>query len=504
MDAHMTKNEIHDHSATDDTREAIWVSKGRSPMATESREGGALSGGVQGRSPSATVAFLWAGAIWFVVGTLYGLVSAIDLVAPETFNNMPWLVFGRTRAVHTNTVIFGFVANLLIGCGLYYVKTLWKPRVWPERLLWTAFILWNLAVISGPLTFSFGMSQGREYAEYIWPADVCVMLSMFCMVAVLAVAVRSRQEENLYVSTWYFAGTFLWMPGVYFIGNVMWHPATGAMPGLIDSVYLWFYGHNLVGLMATPLAVGLAYYVIPKVTGTKLYSYTLSQIGFWTLVLFYTHIGAHHILQTPIPNWLKVASVAHSGAMAVPVFTVLINLWASARKAGGKLLRDPAGRMVLAGSIWYLITAIQGSGQSLPAVQRVTHLGNFNVGHAHIAVLGFSGFIALGGLWHILPLATRRRIWSDKLVNLQFGLITLGLTGFLFVLSIAGLIQGQAWEHGATVYKVLPEIFPYMVLRAMFGLSIITGALLGLVNVFMTVRRGEPFDPALLPQGVLP
>lgn len=453
---------------------------------------------------SATLAFLWAGAIWFVAGTLYGLASAIDLVAPETFNNIPWLVFGRARPTHTNTVIFGFMANTLIGCGLYYVKALIKPRRWLERLHWCAFVLWNLAVLSGPLTFSFGLSQGREYAEYVWAADVCIMLSMLLVVASLVVAVRSREEETLYVSTWYFVGTFLWMPGVYFIGNVMWHPATGALPGMIDSVFLWFYGHNLVGLLVTPLAVGLAYYVVPKVTGTKLYSYTLSQIGFWTLVLFYTHIGTHHILQTPVPNWLKVASVAHSGAMAIPVFTVLVNLWVTARGAGGKLLRDPAGRLVLAGTVWYLITAIQGSAQALPAIQRVTHLGNFNVGHAHIAVLGFAGYIALGGLWHILPLAVRRRLWSPRLVNLQFGLVTLGLTGFLVVLSIAGLIQGQAWQNGEIVYRVLSEIFPYMILRAALGLSIITGAIIGLVNVWMTVRHGEPFDPATEPQGLLP
>jgi cbb3-type cytochrome c oxidase subunit I len=453
---------------------------------------------------SAALAFLWAGAIWFAVGTLYGLASAIDLVAPDTFRNIPWLVFGRARPVHTNTVIFGFVGNTLVGCGLYYVKALLDPRQWPERLAWVVFVLWNLAVVSGPFTFAFGISQGREYSEYVWPADVALLLAMVLAIVLLAVAVRSRREATMYVAVWYFVGTFLWISGVYFVGNVMWHPATGAMPGLVDSVYLWFYGHNLVGLLLTPLAVGLAYYVIPRVTGTKLFSHTLSLIGFWTLVIFYTHIGAHHILQTPIPNWLKVAAVVHSGAMVVPVFTVLVNLWVTARGRGGRLLGDPAGRLVLAGTIWYLVTCIQGPVQSLPFVQRATHLNNFNVGHAHIAVLGFSGYIALGGLWHILPLAARRRLWSERLVNLQFGLLTLGLGGFFFVLSIAGLIQGQSWLGGETVYRVLPDIAPYMVLRAAFGLSVIAAALVGLCNLYMTVRHGEPFDPASQPRGMLP
>ena len=52
------------------------------------------------------------GAVWFVVGTSYGIVSAIDLVAPEFFNNIPWLVFSRVRPVHVNTVA-GNVGELL-------------------------------------------------------------------------------------------------------------------------------------------------------------------------------------------------------------------------------------------------------------------------------------------------------------------------------------------------------------------------------------------------------
>ena len=68
------------------------------------------------KTNSAAVAFMVAGTVWFVVGALYGLVSAIDLLSPEFFNNIPWLVFGRSRPVHVNTMLLGFVATTLIGC----------------------------------------------------------------------------------------------------------------------------------------------------------------------------------------------------------------------------------------------------------------------------------------------------------------------------------------------------------------------------------------------------
>jgi cytochrome c oxidase cbb3-type subunit 1/cytochrome c oxidase cbb3-type subunit I/II len=313
--------------------------------------------------------------------------------------------------------------------------------------------------------------------------------------------IANRREEHLYVSVWYFTGMLLWTAAVYPIGNVIWHPSTGALEGLLDSIILWFYGHNLVGLILTPLAVGTAYFVIPRVTRTPLYSHTLSLVGFWGLVAIYTHIGGHHILQAPIPNWFRAMSVIDSVAMVIPVFVAVLNLWLTARGRGGALLHDPAGRFVIAGVAWYVVTCIQGPMQSLPFIQRVTHFNNWTIGHAHIAVLGFSGYIALGGLWHILPLITRRRVWSWRLVNLQFGLITLGLTGFFFDLTIAGLIQGQAWYNGEMVYRVLPEIFPYMAVRAAFGLSIIAGSYIGFYNLVMTLRRGALHEPDPVTQG---
>jgi cbb3-type cytochrome c oxidase subunit I len=441
------------------------------------------------------LAFLAAGMVWFVVGALYGLLSAIHYVSPETFSNIAFLVFGRSRPAHVNTVIFGFVVNLLIGAGLYYVPALLKTRIWSVRMAWAGFVLWNLGVLSGPLSFAFGMTQGREYTEYIWPGDMAILLAMLLLVVNIIMTIVRRRESFLYVAIWYFVGTFLWSAATYPIGNVMWRPQTGALAGMLDSIILWFYAHNLVGLLITPLATGAAYYVIPRVTRTPLYSHTLSLIGFWTLVAFYTHIGGHHIIQTPIPRWMQNIAVVHSVVMVVPVFAVLANLFLTIRGFGSRVLADPAGRLVLAGLVWYLITCIQGPAQATHTLQRVTHLNNWTIGHSHIAVLGFGGFIALGGMWHILPLLVRRRIFSERLINLQFGLLMTGLLGFFAVLTIAGLIEGQAWYNGEVVQRTVAETTPYMVLRAAFGISILSASLVGLCNFLMTLYAGEEYSP---------
>jgi cytochrome c oxidase cbb3-type subunit 1/cytochrome c oxidase cbb3-type subunit I/II len=120
-------------------------------------------------------------------------------------------------------------------------------------------------------------------------------------------------------------------------------------------------------------------------------------------------------------------------------------------------------------------------------VQRITHYNNWVVAHAHIGVLGFAGVTALGGLYFILPRITGRPLHSALLADLQYWLVLIGITGFGIVLTIVGLIQGQAWYNGETLYRTLPEIQPYYVTRLSLGALIMAGAYIGLYNVIRSL-----------------
>lgn len=443
---------------------------------------------------SAAKVWLVSGACWMVVGTLAGLGSAIHLVAPDFFANISWLEFGRIRAFHVNTVLFGFVVAMLVGCGLYILPRVLNTKLYSEFMGNLAAFFYSIGVLLGGIALLAGMSQGREYADYIFPADVLIVIAFALLSVNMVMTVIRRQEPLLYVSAWYIVGAVIWTSFIYVIGNVMWHPSTGSEAGIVDAIFLWFYGHNIFGLLVTPLAVAVAYYMFPRIAKAPLYSQTLGIIGFWSLLAFYTHIGGHHLLQAPIPTWLKTVSIIDSFAMMVPVATVLINQWYTARGRFNSFLIDPAAKLMLVGTIWYAIVCIQGPVQSLASVQRVTHFNNWVVGHAHIAVLGFTGFIALGGMYYLLPYISGRRIYSQKLINIQYWLLLIGLVGFFIVLTSAGLIQGQSWLNGETVYRVIPTMKPYMVLRLFFGLPIIIASMIGLYNVIMTLTRGKPVE----------
>ena len=432
-------------------------------------------------------AFCLTSAFWFTMATSAGMIGAGYLMAPDFMANIEWIHFGRIRPIHVNINLFGFVTPGLLAAAFYFLPRLLRTELYSEKLGIVSCVIWNIYVFAGIVGIALGYTQGREYAELAWPVDILVGIAFGLVVFNLFMTVKQRKEPILYVSIWYTCAAVLLTTTTYCIGNVIWRPDTGALLGIPDAIILWFYGHNVFGLLLTPLGLAVAYYVLPLVCRSPLYSHTLSLIGFWSLLVVYTHIGTHHLLQVPVPTWLKVIAIVDSVAMVIPVMIFLINIWYTVKGKLGVIYADIAGKFIFTGTIMYFFVNIQGSIMSLPQVQRVTHFNNWVVAHAHLGVLGFAGMTALGGMYYILPKITGKPLYSRFLADLQYWFVLIGVVGFTIGLTIAGLIQGNAWIIGETLYRTLPEIHIYYVARASTGLLVAIGAYLGLYNIFRTL-----------------
>src|SRR5438132_966757 len=142
-----------------------------------------------------------------------------------------------------------------------------------------------------------------------------------------------------------------WFPWLYTVAQMMifWVPAKG----VIQSIVNWWFGHNYLGLWLTPIGVGSAYYLIPKIIGRPVHSYYLSIIGFWSLALFYSWAGMHHLIGGPIPGWLATASTVGSVMMFIPVIAVAINHHMTMLGSFHRLKYSPALRFTVFGAITY-------------------------------------------------------------------------------------------------------------------------------------------------------
>jgi cbb3-type cytochrome c oxidase subunit I len=466
---------------------------------------------------SASRNFLFSAIFWLTFADTVGLIAAIEMISPDFLAGIPWLVFGRMRAMHTNGVLFMWLSMAQVGVFFYIVPRLCGTKLYSETLGNITVILWNVMGIGAYLTLSNGLTQGREYAELIWPLDVMVMTALLLAGYNIYRTIMARKEKKLFVSLWYIMGTMIWMPMLYFVGNVMWQPIllpgpqtniagfpSGSLTGINDVSWQWFYGHNVLGYWFTTSGVATVYYLVPVITRSPLYSHLLSLIGFWSIAFFYGLVGQHHILQTPTPAWMKTLAVVGSLGLFIPVITFLTNIWMTMRGNWGKIYESLPLKYVMAGTVFYFITCIQGPFQAIQGFNRLIHFTNWIVGHAHLALLGTFSFWAMGAIYYIIPVTLKRRIYNPGLAEVQFWVLLSGFLLMMLSLQIGGLLQGAAWLNGDSVYKVLPSLKPYLTARAISGALIVISGVMQAWNMYKTVTTSEPMPAAAPAQAEAP
>lgn len=437
---------------------------------------------------SAAVFFMMSAAIWLVLGVTMGLILALEFVFPDLFNGIAFLVFGRLRQAHTNTVMFAWLSPGMMGIWFYMVPRLTGRKLWSEPLGNFAALLWNIALAAGIVLLLAGSTQSREYAELVWWIDVAVMIVLLLNVVNFYITIMNRVDKSMYVSLWYISGTLIWMPMLYFIGNVMWNPPTGALTGINDAIFNWFYGHNVLGLWFTTGLLAVIYYIVPRETRTPLYSHLLSLIAFWGIALFYTGVGGHHLEWAPIPYWLKTIAVAESIGMVLVVVAFMMNIWLTMRGNWNRFVTSIPLRFVIVGWAAYILVSYQGSHQALRSINLITHFTQYVPGHAHLSLLFFAASTIMGAMYYIIPRLYNHRIYSRTLANVQFALYVIGFTFFFGGFLEVGLVQGSAWLHGGLpVWTVLPTLRPYMALRAAGGVLLWTSFLMFTYNIWATM-----------------
>lgn len=452
---------------------------------------------VRSHSDRATLTWLYSSVFWLTIVDLFGLLIALELISPNLFGGVQALTFGRIRPLHVNGVIFGWLSMMYWGALFYMIPRLTGLKtMWSERLaIWTAWG-WNLWFVLGIISIMAGRTQGREYAEFIWPLDVFLVILWVSNTFNIFMTVANRRVRPLYVTTWWAMASPLWLGADYVIGNVMWRP--GAMWGngvsgalstsMSDGILNWWYAHNLFGLWLTPMLLAGLYYMVPRITGTPLYSHTLSLISFWGMAFFYTGVGHHHLLQTPSPGWLKTIATLSSISLLVPVFAFGVNMVMTMRGNWGLFFTNIPLRYGMTAFAFYMLVNVQGSFQAIGSFNRMTHFTNFVVAHAHLALLGAFTFLGMGLIDYIVPQVLKKPLYSRRVSEWQYWLIVVGFLGFFWVLTIAGMIQGQSWLQGTPEVNVLPLMRPYYMARAVFGAMIIMSGIVQAWNLYKTVR----------------
>jgi len=412
---------------------------------------------------SVLTAYTLCATLWLLFATGVGLLLAFKFGAPDFWGGA-WLTFGRLRPIHTNATFWGFASLALIGLSYYVAARSSGTRLYSARLAWIGLILVNVAVILGTLALDLGYNDGSlEYREWPWPIRAIFVTALAITAWNLIATVARRGTEDIYLSNWYIIGGTLWTCVLQVVAIVPWY-----QHGLGQVSVSGFYMHNAVGMWFTPLAVGILYYTVPKLLNRPIYSYALGVLAFWSNLVFYPIIGAHHFLFSPLPWWLQTTAIVFSVAMLVPVWGGSANFLLTMRGRVRDMTHSYPLMFIFVGVIGYLVGSTQGTFEAFRSLQEVWHLTNFTVGHSHLTMYGFISFVIWGGVYALLPQATGRAA-SQLAVAVHFWVAVVGSFIYVISLSIGGTVQGLDWMRGLPFIQSVVDIQSYWVWRGVGG-----------------------------------
>src|ERR687897_956273 len=395
---------------------------------------------------------LW-GFVWVLLAPTLGVIVSTKFTYPEFLDGVPALTFGRLRPIHVNGVIFGTFSTLFIGLCYYIVPKLAQVRIYKEEWGYPMLWIWNLTLIAGFVALALGYNQGLEAAEFPLVIDILIWIALLAITVQFLMTVARRKESGLYVSLWYLIAALVWMDINWPFGNFI---IPYAIPGINNAALHGLYIHYIVGLWITPAGYVLIYYFLPASVRNPLYSHKLLLI--------------------------------------LPVWTVLQNFFGTMIGRWQDFAGNLTAKFLITGALMYLIGCFQGSTEALQALQRPTHFTDLFIAHSHLTIFGTFVLWALGGVVYVWPRVSGRELYSFRLANWGYWLITMGISAMAVILTAQGLQQGFMLIAGAEWLGSLVSMHPFWWFRTFSGISMDVGMSLLLLSLLRGPKSpaGEP------------
>lgn len=446
--------------------------------------------------------FIMATLVWGIVGVIVGVLIALQLAMPVFNLGLEFTTFGRMRPLHTNAIIFAFVGNAIYAGVYYSMQKLLKTRMFNDTLSQVNFWGWQLIIVLAALSFVFGITTGKEYAELEWPIDILITLVWVAFGANMIGTIIVRRVQHIYAAIWWYLATFLGVAILHVVNSfeipVSLLKSYPIYAGAQDAVVQWWYGHNAVAFFLTTPFLGLMYYYLPKAANRPIYSYKLSIIHFWSLIFLYMWAGPHHLLYQALPEWAQALGVTFSIMLIAPSWGGMINGLLTLRGAWDRVRDSAALKFLVVGVTAYGMSTFEGPMMSLKSVNQITHFTDWTIGHVHIAAMGWNGGIVFGMFYWLVPKLFRTKLFSEKLANIHFWVSTLAILLYAIPMYWSAVTQWlmlrEYTPEGFLAYpnfiETLTQILPMYYIRAIGGTLFLVGFIIMMYNLFKTMAAG--------------
>ena len=436
--------------------------------------------------------FFGSAILWLLLSSALGALDAFKLNFPGFFNDWAVLTIGRLHPAAGSALVYGWAATAGIGASLWLMARLCRVPMRYTSLLMAAWALWNLGLILGVVGILYGQSTsylGLEFPRYVAVA----IFSAFVFVGLwVALAFRHRTRGELYVSQWYIMAAFLFFPWSYATANLLlfFIPVQAPAQAVIGA----WYAQNLVSLFFVPIALAIAYYIIPKVLNRPIAHYGLAKLGFWTWVLFAGWSGGYGLIGGPMPTWLVSFSIMSSVLTLLPLYAIMRNFSDTLAGRYETLKHVPSVRFVTVGVWCFLAAGLASALAGFRAINSVVHFTLVNDAAGELVMYGFVTLTLFGVIYYASSRLLGMEWESPALIRAHFWFVIVGFGLATISLTLGGLIQGLGMND-----PKVPSLVLLSFMKPFFFMQLVCTFITGVGHVcfaasfgLLMARIGQP------------
>ena len=218
----------------------------------------------------------------------------------------------------------------------------------------------------------------------------------------------------------------------------------------------------------------------------------------------YLWTGAHHLIYTPLPDWIQTVAIAFSFFLIAPSWASVINGYGTMNGQWEQMRSNYLVKFIILGITFYAMQTIQGPSQAVRAFSALIHYTDWVPGHVHMGTMGWVTMTLSAGFYYMIPVIYNTKVYSIKLANLHFWLVLIGQLTYSVTMWTNGIRQGAMWQamnkDGSLVYsnfiQTLTPNYPFWNMRTAGGVIFFAGFLVFVYNIYKTIQTAPAVQKA--------
>jgi cytochrome c oxidase subunit I len=299
---------------------------------------------------------------------------------------------------------------------------------------------------------------------FVWMTLVTSFLLIFAM-PVIAVGLFELLFDRLYDANFF-------------------NPDKGGNPLLWQHMF-WLFGHPEVYILILP-AMGIVSEILPTFSRKPLFGYPFVVFSGIAIGFMSWGVWVHHMYTTGLGTVANAAFGISTILIGVPTGVKVLN-WIATTWGGSLSLKAPM--MFAIGFVaMFTIGGLSGVTHSMVPSDYQQQDTYYIVAHFHYVLFGGSIFALFAGAYYWLPKFTGKLL-NDKIGQVHFWVMFVGFNLTFFPMHISGLlgmprrISHYSGDQGWDLWNAMSSVGAFM---------IATSILIFIINVVLSMRRGEP------------